>query len=139
MKTYEEEIIKKWRSTPQSPMFAYSAVSPKAAWIRGYLLERGEGYQEQMWRSWQSFIKGAHEKGAHIRVGSERSFATYIWVLKKLNLITPTRREINPRKSNIKRQYYRLNPDKIDSPAWKRPFQVLYPASDSKLRKKGVK
>lgn len=136
LKDFEKKIVEKWKGTAEEPWkFGPGAVSPKSYWIRGYLLEHGEGYTQLMWTRWQSFVAMARGSGTKIRAGSLESFRLYMWILKKLRLIIPSRKEQNPRKSFHHRQYFRLDKTRLSSPVWKNPFGNVYPRSLHKVRK----
>ncbi len=96
--------------------------SPKAEWIRGYLLTFGEGYPYGMWKTWKEFAEQIR-----IKPGTYTSFARYMWILKKLGLIIPSRTEVT---KGIPRTYYIIKPGMEDSPIWVRPTQTLYPSTD---------
>ncbi|MEM1522291.1 MAG: hypothetical protein QXU69_04655 [Thermofilaceae archaeon] len=99
------------------------AASPKAEWIRGYLLMFGSGYPYGMWREYRVF---AERLG--INPGSYTSFARYIWILKRLGLIVPIR--VEPRPRGLPRTYYSVAPGMEGSPIWRRPEQHMYPSVD---------
>lgn len=108
-----------------------AAIPHKAEWIRSYLLMFGEGNPYSMWKEYKEFCELLG-----VRPGSYLSFARYMWILKKLGLITVSRRE--PTKG-IPKTYYRINRMSIDSPLWRRPEQSLYPSVDWKLKPPEVK
>ena len=103
--------------------------SPKAEWVRGYLLKHGRGYPYAMWKAWREFA-------AHIglRPGSYISFVRYLYVLRRLGLIREAGTE-QAVPGRIPRRYYELEPSAADSPLWRRPVQTLYPSSDWTLRR----
>jgi len=97
--------------------------SPKAEWIRGYLLTFGGGYPYGMWREYRFF---AGRIG--VPAGSYASFARSIWILKRLGLIRPVR--VEPRPRGLPRTYYSITPGMEYSPIWMRPEQYMYPSVD---------
>jgi len=97
--------------------------SPKGEWIRGYLLAFGEGCPYEMWKDYSEFADRIA-----IRPGTYLSFARYMWMLKRLGLITLVRREKGPR--GFPKSYYAIAPGMKDSPLWARPTQALYPSTD---------
>lgn len=97
--------------------------SPKAEWVRGYLMKFGRGSPYRMWREWREF---AELIGA--RPGTYASFATYMWILKRLGLVRVVRRERGAR--GFARAYYAIAPGMEGSPLWRRPMQVLYRKTD---------
>lgn len=136
LKPFEEKIIKAWKSKEDPSRFANANVSPKSRWIMGYLLDVSEAYVGEMFAAWKRFVSLARESGAKIRMGGPRSFTQYLWLLRKLKLIQLSRSEPSRTKSTILRNFYKLNRNRLDDPSWERPLQVLYPKSDSKLRKR---
>lgn len=132
LKPYEREIIELWRVGPPGEpwKWSYSAVSPKSAWIKGFLAEKGEAYVKEMFTAWLQFVEKAKEYGVKIKAGNYQTMKQHVWLLNKLGLVIPVRREPSKRKGYFKRTYYSLNPAKVDDPAWNRPLQTLYPRSD---------
>ncbi len=117
------------------------SVSPKSEWIRGHLGDVGQDYGTGMFKRWSLFCELSSQVRTRedklprgIRQGTHGSFATYMWVLQKLQLIKLNR--ILPVRPNVdqskQRHYYELNKDKLTSQAWKHPLQVMYPSSDWK-------
>jgi hypothetical protein len=95
---------------------------PTGLFIREYLLEHGEAYPQEIWRALKE-----KRKSLGIAYGTVRSFhLNYIYVLKKLGLIQPVRREkVNPKW--FPRTYYRIVPGMEDSPLWSAPQIALDP------------
>ena len=69
--------------------------------IRDYLLEHGEAYIQEIHRAYKAWCR---ERG--YRQPTYHSFAKYIWQLKSLGLLVPTRKE--PSEYHYPRQYYRI-------------------------------
>lgn len=99
------------------------AASPKGEWIRGHLLDVGEDYPYRMWKLYARFCSHLG-----IRPGTYQNFKTYIYLLKRLGLIRPARRERTGR--GFPRTYYAIVPGAENRPEWTRPLQVLYPKTD---------
>lgn len=97
-------------------------VFPTGLFIRDYLVKHREGYPQQMWRA----LKSARTE-REIICGTYQSFRmNYIYVLKKLGLIRPVRRErIHPKW--FPRTYYSIVPGKEDDPRWAHPQIALDP------------
>jgi hypothetical protein len=95
---------------------------PTGLFIREYLLEHGEAYPQEIWRALKE-----KRKSLGVAYGSVRSFhLNYIYVLKKLGLIEPVRRErVNPKW--FSRTYYRIVPGMENSPLWSAPQIALDP------------
>jgi len=123
LRPFEVEIIGRWKAG------GWRAVSPKASWIFGHLMEVGSDYPYRMWIRWVEFCKIAQGMGAYLRVGTYQAFRTYIFILTtKLGLLRRVRRE-RPIKGR-RRQYYALVPEKVPAPEWARPMQSAYPSTD---------
>lgn len=93
--------------------------------IRDYLMEHGEAYIYEMW---DRFRKAVAEFGVKWW-GSYASFRRYIYICKRLGLIRYVRTGKPPRRGLKSRRYYALVPEHIDSGAWIRPQEILYPAT----------
>jgi hypothetical protein len=85
--------------------------------IREYLLAVREGCPND-------FYKEFRKVKAKTSYGSVRR---YFYILKKLGLIEPTRREWG--RGTIPKQLYRIVPGMEDSPLWSAPQVALYPAT----------
>ncbi len=83
--------------------------------IRQYLLEVGEGHPNGFYTAFRR-IK---------RKTSYMSAARYFYILKRLGLIEPTRREFGA--GPIPKQLYRIVPGMADDPRWAAPQVALYP------------
>jgi len=97
-------------------------IAPTGLFIRDYLLKHKRGYGQEIWRS----LKAERaERG--IITGSYQSFrVNYIYVLKKLGLIEPVKRErVHPKM--FARTYYSIIPGREDDPAWRHPQIALDP------------
>ena len=97
-------------------------IAPTGLFIRDYLLKHKRGYGQEIWRS----LKAERaERG--IITGSYQSFrVNYIYVLKKLGLIEPVKRErVHPKM--FARIYYSIVPGREDDPAWRHPQIALDP------------
>jgi hypothetical protein len=95
---------------------------PTGIFIRDYLLKHKQGYVQEIWRS----LKAERDERG-IVCGSYPSFrANYIYVLKKLGLIRPVKRErVHPKM--FPRTYYSIVPGREDDPAWRHPQIALDP------------
>ena len=65
---------------------------------------------------WRSFLDGA---GLNIKAGTYQQFRTYIYVLRRLGLI----QSAGGSPSTFGKNYYALNPDKVNSVIWRNPFK----------------
>jgi len=66
---------------------------------------------------------------AYRKVKEKASYAAarrYFWILKKLGLIEPTRRELG-QSHTIAKQLYRIVPGMENDPRWSAPQVALYP------------
>ena len=85
--------------------------------IREYLQQVGEGNPN-------GFFK------AYRKVKEKTSYASvrrYFWILKKLGMIEPTRREMGA--GIIAKQLYRIVPGMENDPRWSHPQVALYPST----------
>ncbi len=95
---------------------------PTGIFIRDYLREHKQGYAQEIWRSLKK------KRGKGIYTGSYQSFrVNYIYVLKKLGLIMPVKRERAPRPEWFPRTYYSIVPSREEDPAWRHPQIALDP------------
>jgi hypothetical protein len=97
---------------------------PTGIFIRDYLMEHKQAYVQEIWRALKE------ERGEmKIMVGSYQSFrVNYIYVLKKLGLIRPVKRERVPRQPSwFARVYYSITPGREEDPAWRHPQIALDP------------
>ncbi len=83
--------------------------------IREYLQEVGEGNPN-------GFFKAYRKVKAKTSYDSARR---YFWILKKLGMIEPTRREMGA--GVIAKQLYRIVPGMEADPRWSAPQIALYP------------
>jgi hypothetical protein len=97
-------------------------VFPTGLFIRDYLVEQRAAYPQQMWRALKS-VRAERE----VICGTYQSFrVNYIYVLKKLGLIRPVRRErIHPKW--FPRTYYSIVPGMEEDPRWVHPQIALDP------------
>ena len=119
MRTFEREIVREIRTPPRRVGAGGRSKPRKGVWIRGHLLEQGQDYPYHMHKLWKRFLEGA---GLNIKPGTYQQFRTYIYALKRLGLI---HRAGPPSRSEFSRNYYALNPEKINSPKWKNPYKHL--------------
>lgn len=119
LRPFELMIIRRFKSF--SPEGGGQAAPRKGVWIRSHLMEVREDYVYSMWKRWQHFVKQAWERGARIKPGDYTTFKTYIWLLTRLKLITPTRRR-RGKSPKILRQYYTYNSPMLKDPAWENPL-----------------
>ena len=82
--------------------------------IRRCLGEKGPSYVQELWRA---FKRWCGERG--YSAPSYDSFRSYVWYLKELRLIERDREEESG--FGESRVYYRLNPERVDHPAWRNP------------------
>jgi len=98
-------------------------ILPTGIFIRDYLLEHKEAYVQEIWRA----LKEARKK-ANIHYGSYQSFrVNYIYVLKKLGLIRPVRKEKAENPKWFDRTYYEIVPGREMDPRWAHPQTALNP------------
>ncbi len=83
--------------------------------IREFLRQVGEGGPND-------FLKAFRKVKKKTSYGSARR---YFWILKKLGLIEPTRREMG--RGAIPKQLYRIVPGMENAPEWRHPQASLYP------------
>lgn len=121
LRPFELEIVDTYkRSGKMSPW--------KGMWIRGHLLDVKSTYVYSMYKSWRMFCDIAIDLlEAKIKPGDYQSFRTYFHLLKQLGLV---RRVFEYVEKGRRRVIYEVVPEKIDDPAWGRPFQTKYPATD---------
>jgi len=93
-------------------------------WIRDHLMTVGEDYTYRMWQDFVFHLKSVGEYVPVTPYPSYQSFARYVWILKKIGLIEPTRIERSI--SGRPRQYYRIRPGMEYSKAWENPQKALY-------------
>ena len=100
--------------------------------IREYLQQVGEGNPNDFFKAYR-------------KVKEKTSYASarrYFWILKKLGLIEPTRRELG--RGLIAKQLYRIVPGMESDPRWSHPQVALYPntrfggARYEKAKEKGL-
>ncbi len=85
--------------------------------IREFLLQVGEGGPNDFLKAFRKVKKKT----------SYNSCRRYFWILKKLGLIEPTRREMG--RGVIPKQLYRIVPGKEDALEWRAPQVALYPST----------
>lgn len=83
--------------------------------IREFLRQVGEGCPND-------FLKAFRKVKKKTSYGSARR---YFWILKKLGLIEPTRREMG--RGTIPKQLFRIVPGMENDPRWTAPQIALYP------------
>ena len=86
--------------------------------IREFLLQVGEGCPNGFYKAYR-------------RVKKKTSYASarrYFWILKKLGLVEPTRREVG-QSAMIPKQLYQIVPGMAEDPRWNAPQIALYPAT----------
>jgi hypothetical protein len=83
--------------------------------IRDFLLETGEGSPNDVLRSLRKVKKKT----------SYDSVRRYFYILKRLGLVEPTRREMG--RGAIPKQLYRIVPGKENDDRWAAPQAALYP------------
>lgn len=121
-KPFEYEILVRWSE------LGTAGIAPKAMWIKGHLAEVDEDYVNRMFRRYRDFCKRAALIDRIISPGTYQTFKTYMYILRKLDLIEFIRE--GPVYQHFQRRYYGLNPDMVDSPLWERPVQSAYPSTD---------
>ena len=126
LKPFELEIISKFKTF--SPIVGGGKSVPrKGVWVRSHLLEAGDkgDFVYSMWQRWSGFVVRAREREAFIEIGTYTAFRTYIYLLKKDGLITPTRRErAKTTRREFYRQYYRVNTRRLEDPRWLNPYGI---------------
>lgn len=96
---------------------------PTGLFIRDYLLRHRSAYPQEIWRA----LKKERAK-ANIYCGSYQSFrVNYIYVLKKLGLIRPVRKEKAGNPKWFDRIYYEITPGKEMDPRWAHPQTAFNP------------
>jgi len=86
--------------------------------IREFLSQVGEGGPSDFFKVYRKVKEKASYAAAR----------RYFWILKKLGLIEPTRREIG-QSHTIAKQLYRIVPGKENDSRWSAPQVALYPAT----------
>lgn len=125
LRPFEKDIIKNFKTFSPTEGGGRSR-SRKGVWIRGHLLDVGKDYVYGMWKTWKKFTEAARHEHAKIDGGSYSAFKTYIWLLKKLGLITLV--DVSPGKGYyFKRHYYAVVPGKVKSKIWLNPYKQ-YPS-----------
>jgi len=96
---------------------------PTGIFIRDYLIVHRRGYSQQIWRA----LKAERAK-AGIYYGTYQSFrVNYIYVLKKLGLIRPVRKEKAKNPKWFDRTYYEIVPGREKDPRWAHPQIAFNP------------
>jgi hypothetical protein len=96
---------------------------PTGVFIRDYLLKYKTAYPQQIWRALRE-----ERKKYGIYYGSYQSFrVNYIYVLKKLGLIRPVRREKAENPKWFDRIYYEITPGREMDPRWAHPQTAFNP------------
>ncbi|MEM3953396.1 MAG: hypothetical protein QXT92_00420 [Nitrososphaerota archaeon] len=128
LRAFEKDIIMRWKTG------GTAAVSPTGEWIKNHLLDVKEDYTYNMWRRYQMFVEIARTV-YQVQLKSPRylSFARYVHLLKKLGLITLSKRRVGKPRMKV---YYKLVRRKINSPDWTHPYQALYPITRTSYRRK---
>lgn len=135
LRDFEEKIIDDFKTF--DPMIGGGKSRPrKGIWLKAHLLDVGEDFIYAMWHRWADFIRVAHEREAHIELGTYAALRTYVFLLKRYGLIIPTKRERAKSTSReFFRQYYRLNLRRLEDPRWLNPYKPY--ASWMKWKLKG--
>jgi len=120
LRSFEVDILNRFKT------WGLLRTSPKGEWIRGHLLDVGEDYPYRMWKLYSKFCEVLGQDP-----GTYQNFKTYIYLLKRLGLIYPVRREVTNR--GFPKTFYAVVPSKELDPAWTRPLQTLYPKTDWKI------
>lgn len=124
LRPFESEIIDNFKTFSVTAGGGKSRPR-KGVWIKGHLLSVGGNgdFVYSMWKRWTDFALAAHEMGAGIEFGTYTSFRTYIYLLKKYGLIIPTKRErAKTTTLQFQRQYYKVNPARLEDPLWRNPY-----------------
>jgi len=139
---WEIEILERFKTYGKQPDSLTGEKGWKGLWIKGYLEYWGTSYVYGMYKAWKAFCKLAETYDIKIKPGTYQSFRTYFHLLKKLGLVTEAHLR-RPGERGTERVYYELVRERIDDPAWTRPFQELYPSADwtrlSKIEKKELR
>lgn len=137
LRPFESEIIENFKT------FSITAGGGKSrprkgVWIKGHLLDiGGDGdFVYSMWQKWADFVLVAHGMDAKLEVGTYTSFRTYVYLLKKYGLVIPGKRErAKTTTVRFQRQYYKVNPMRLEDPLWRNPYS-RYPGW-KKWKRKG--
>lgn len=86
--------------------------------IREFLQTVGEGSPSDFFKAYRKVKEKA----------SYQSARRYFWILKKLGLIEPTRRELG-QSHTIAKQLYRIVPGKENASEWSAPQIAMYPST----------
>jgi len=131
LRPFEREIIDRFKTIGKMADPVTGARGWKGLWIRGHLLDVHEDYVYNMWKRWEAFCGIAYVLGAKIKAGTYQAFRTYFHLLKQLGLVRVYRRmpkEVGRRGRPV--VLYELVPERINDPAWTRPFQTKYVKTD---------
>jgi len=91
-------------------------------------MDVGMDYVYHMFRRWRDFCDSAAMLGVRIKAGSYQAFRTYFHLLSQLGLVR--RVGTAPSVRGRARVLYELVPERVDDPAWARPFQEKYVSAD---------
>jgi len=87
------------------------------------LLDVGEDFVYGMWQHWTDFVRTARDRGAYIEFGTYTAFRTYTYLLKRYDLIIPTKRKKAKTTSpQFYRQYYQVNKRRLEDTRWLNPY-----------------
>jgi len=124
LRPFELELIESFKVFNPIAGTGGKATPRKGIWIRGHLANVGEDYTYGMWLRWRRFTETAEFMTASIEPGDYGAFRVYVWLLKREDLIRPTR--IRPASKTpvleFQRSYYALNPAQLGSPLWENPY-----------------
>jgi len=131
LRPFEREILDRYETVGKMQHPVTGVRGWKGLWIRGRLLEEREDYVYLMFKAWETFCMSAKAFGVKIKPGTYQAFRTYFHLLKQMGLVRVS--FVMPRKPGERgtdKVYYELVPERVDDPAWMRPFQTKYPATD---------
>jgi len=126
LRPFEAEIIEIFRVHG-------TRASPKGWWIRDHLMDVGKDYVYSMWKRYVRFCEAAKRVATvTIHPGPYRSFRTYVYLLRRLGLLTLVEEVKGP--GIYSRRYYAITPGREEPfEDWLRPYQTIYPSADWKL------
>jgi len=131
LQPFEREILERYAAMGKMAHPVTGVRGWKGLWIRGRLLEVGSTYVYGLYKSWRTFCEQAEVLGVKIKPGNYQSFRTYFHLLKQLGLVREHLRiPKHPGEKGLPKVHYEAIIERIDDPAWTRPFQEKYPSTD---------
>lgn len=132
IRPFEEELVERFGSIGKMVHPKTGERGWKGIWIRGHLLDVKTDYVYSMYLTWRDvFCLYAEGTGVRINPGTYQAFRTYFYLLKQLGLVRVyLKMSKKPGDRGLPKVHYEVVPERIDDPAWTRPFQTRYPATD---------